>query len=458
VLTAEISICPMTSFYALEPHGLVSRFFRIHITEHDLRGVWIGGQIYDEDSAYRATLSAQLLAPLIKLWTDRCLRQVRLREHEYDGMNLTASDDFLRRDRRNFLIPKAEMVELRGDRKKRLHTSYSEIAGTLRLRLRDGTRREWIIVGEQNLDAIAASLGPAGLQADLPPAPVPRYEVAPAEPAAPPRDDLVAELLAAPPPRKVSADMMRAAHKQEATSAMILCGVIITVMAAGLIAFFVHRGTFRDWELNTRQTVQTGGQVIAVRKSDRPDRDGHAIYVYDFTFSPTGDSERQAISFTTGQIWSAGASVDVEYAVAAPALARIVGGRATRVNLPGAQLVMFLLPVPMGLAILLNGLWNRRRVNWLLQKGTLGEAKVQSVTPLPQRIRGHKLHKITLLRIGRGNYPIVTQRYQPRLVAFYQARLASGQPIYILIEPSRPKRALVPETLAWMLPAPVQSA
>ncbi len=37
--------------------------------------------------------------------------------------------------------------------------------------------------------------------------------------------------------------------------------------------------------------------------------------------------------------------------------------------------------------------------------------------------------------------------YQPKAVAFYQARLASKQPVFMLFDPAQPKRALFPEAL-----------
>jgi len=76
---------------------------------------------------------------------------------------------------------------------------------------------------------------------------------------------------------------------------------------------------------------------------------------------------------------------------------------------------------------------------------------VQSVKPLAQRVRGKKLHKITLQLVGAAP-PLVVQYYQPNQVAFFQARLVSKQPVYVLYYPQPPKlaiiRTLVPEALA----------
>jgi hypothetical protein len=150
----------MNAFFALEPRWLGrDRFYKIHVTDADLRGVLIGRQVYDEDSARRQMIApAQIFAPLMKLWADRILKRVRQREMDYDAMVLS-SGDFLKRDRLNFLICRRDILDVQVNRKKRLWTGCSKIAGTLRLRMHDHSQREWIIVRDQDIDAIAASLG-----------------------------------------------------------------------------------------------------------------------------------------------------------------------------------------------------------------------------------------------------------------------------------------------------------
>jgi hypothetical protein len=150
----------MNAFFALQPSWLRrDRFYKIYVTEQNLRGALIGRQVYDEDSARRQLIApAQIFAPLMKLWADRILRTVRQRESDYDSTVLS-SDIFLRNDPLNFLITRREISEVRFDAKKRAWTGYSKIAGTLRLRLHDNSKRVWIITGEQDIDAITTSLG-----------------------------------------------------------------------------------------------------------------------------------------------------------------------------------------------------------------------------------------------------------------------------------------------------------
>ena len=150
----------MNAFFALEPRWLGrDRFYKIYVTDQDIRGALIGRQVYDEESAHRQMIApAQIFAPLMKLWADRIVRAVRLRETEYDSM-VPFSDIFLRQDRLNFQIAKADILHAEVDRKKRLWTGRSKNAGTLRLRMGDHSEREWIIVGGQDIDSIARCLG-----------------------------------------------------------------------------------------------------------------------------------------------------------------------------------------------------------------------------------------------------------------------------------------------------------
>jgi len=133
----------MNAFFALEPRWLgCDRFYRIYITDRDLQGALIGRQVYDEDSAHRQMIApAQIFAPLMKLWADRIIKRIRLRERDYDGAVLS-SDIFLRQDPLNFLIARGDILDIQVDRKKRLWTGSSKTAGTLRLLLRDHSRRE----------------------------------------------------------------------------------------------------------------------------------------------------------------------------------------------------------------------------------------------------------------------------------------------------------------------------
>jgi len=149
----------MNAFFALEPRWLTRDcFYKIYVAAGDIRGALIARQVYDEESARRQMIApAQIFAPLMKLWADRILKNVRLREMEYDATVLS-SDIFLRQDRRNFQIPKAEILSTEVEKKKRLWTGGSPIAGMLTLRMRDQSKRKWIIVGNLDIDAIASSL------------------------------------------------------------------------------------------------------------------------------------------------------------------------------------------------------------------------------------------------------------------------------------------------------------
>lgn len=147
-------------FYALEPHGVSrDKFFKIYIRDADLCGVLLGRQVYDEDSVLRQLIApAQIFGPLMQIWAKRILKKVRAREVFYDGLELSG-DDFLAHDKANFRLYRQDILSLFADTKKRLWTGRSEISGTLKLKLRSGETREFIVTRGQDLGAIVTRLG-----------------------------------------------------------------------------------------------------------------------------------------------------------------------------------------------------------------------------------------------------------------------------------------------------------
>jgi hypothetical protein len=150
----------MNAFYALEPRWFrLDLFYKVYVTPDDLRGACIGRQVYHADSALRQLIApAAIFAPLMRLWAARILRNVQRRELEYDAIALSP-DVLLGRDRSNFVIPRADITQIEVDRKRRFWTGNSPISGTLRLRLRNGKQREWILTPSQDIDAIAGEIG-----------------------------------------------------------------------------------------------------------------------------------------------------------------------------------------------------------------------------------------------------------------------------------------------------------
>jgi hypothetical protein len=103
----------MKAFFGLEPRWFgLDRFYKVYITDRDLRGALIGRQVFDLDSAQRQMIAPALIfAPLMKLWADQIIQRVRERERGYDG-TVPSSDRFLREDRLNFLLGKGDIVEV----------------------------------------------------------------------------------------------------------------------------------------------------------------------------------------------------------------------------------------------------------------------------------------------------------------------------------------------------------
>ncbi len=273
-----------------------------------------------------------------------------------------------------------------------------------------------------------------------------------------PSDDMLAALLAAPVPRKVPAELLRTANRQPLMLILVILGLGPTFLGLLAVWLFFPWGYQHDQQLNLGPTQHGSGRVTAQTQTNLSEGSSRStevpVYAYEFVFSPRGGAESKGICYTTGQKWASGSPVDVEYLAADPTVARITGSRTSEVSM---DILVFLPPLFLatGLTLVITGLGLRRRRRWLLKNGVVGEGRVQSVGPLTGRVNRQPspvpIFRITLLQTN----PTVAQLHkvwalpliQRQEIEFFQARLASQQPVFMLYDPARPKRVIFPETL-----------
>jgi hypothetical protein len=268
----------------------------------------------------------------------------------------------------------------------------------------------------------------------------------------PERDEMLAALLAAPPPRSVPPRLLRSARRQAAPGFLLGLGIFFAAFGFFFSWNFFPWGFWHDWELDGGRAMHANGLVRDLRLANlvlggSKGRRGTPVISYEFTFTPAGGPLATGESYTTGGRWRPGAPVDVEYLASDPSVARIAGSRTTRSTLQsGGATVIFPLS---GLIIAASFAAQRRRAGWLLGHGELGEALVQEVKETLMSKNKRRVYRITLLRTAAaGDLPLVIRRSQPELIAFFQSRLESKQPAYLLFDPDRPRRVIFPESLA----------
>ena len=144
---------PCSAFDGLAPRWFTSdRLYRIYVTDAYLCGAWIAGQFHDQRTA---ALVLYVSYGLFQRRLARSFQRQEQRRSRYDEMD-PASRAFLAEDDRNFQIHRNEIMKMTVDRKRSLWTPYN--VGAVNLELVSGGRRRFILVGDQDAEAIAGWL------------------------------------------------------------------------------------------------------------------------------------------------------------------------------------------------------------------------------------------------------------------------------------------------------------
>lgn len=217
-----------------------------------------------------------------------------------------------------------------------------------------------------------------------------------------------------------------------------------------LIAFDFPWHLWRDFQLD-HSAVRASGSVVAVTRTHRTTGahrglPGTPVYQYDFVFHANGSAgEAQGICYTSGRYWRRGDPAIVEYLESDPSVARISG---SRLDPRRDGVVLLYLPLTgIVMAMVFAGL--RRRALRLLTHGSLAEANVTGCEPYIARGRSRRLsYRITLRRPGDpAAQPWTLKSSQPGVMSFAAARLKSKQPVFLLYDPKKADRVLLPESL-----------
>lgn len=258
------------------------------------------------------------------------------------------------------------------------------------------------------------------------------------------RDDQIAALLASSPPRSVPADLLRAAQAQAAPFFLAFFG-----MAFGGIGLIVGLALFpwnfhREWRLRAADTAEAPGKILTAEETNSSVNNTRVVR-YWFEYQSSGGAGMQGECFTTGSRWPEGADVTVRYRRESPEIACPVGGRLNRFGFAPAFVLLF--PF-IGGGLVYWVVTARRRARNLLERGHVSEALVTAVEATNTQVNKQTVYRITLQRIDQpGDRPMVIKRYQPPVLEFARQRLANKQPVFVLFDPARPQRALLPETL-----------
>ena len=143
-------------FYGLQRRWLVDRLYKLYLAPSAFCGAWIAGDIYEE----LAPADAALCGPSIRFFVFPLIRhkvRQRRRHEERDDALDPLSPEFLEMDHRNFRLGPEEI--------QRVVVSSSHVlwatnnSGSVVFHGWDGSRRKFILIGEQSIEPLRDQLG-----------------------------------------------------------------------------------------------------------------------------------------------------------------------------------------------------------------------------------------------------------------------------------------------------------
>jgi hypothetical protein len=262
---------------------------------------------------------------------------------------------------------------------------------------------------------------------------------------APSNLDRIAALLAAPPPRQVPPELRRSATRQSAPLLFIIIGAAVAAFGMIFVLGFFPWNLTQQWRLDVSDTATTPGKIVALDRTAvsigrRP------VMRTTFEYSPPQPGGiLRGTCYTTGSPWSLDTNVVVRYRPGDPSVACVEGARLTKTG-GGAAFVLIIPGI--GATLMGIGLTLRHRAMRILVHGHVTDAHVTAIEPTATQINNTPVFRIQLKRIDRpDDPPIEIRKWDPTVIAFVRERLESKQPVFVLFDPQRPNRALLPEVL-----------
>lgn len=201
---------------------------------------------------------------------------------------------------------------------------------------------------------------------------------------------------------------------------------------------------YHEWQLDLGETATVVGRVGSVAKtffSEGGSGSVTPVYQYRTLFEVNGQSY-VAVSYTTGRRQDVGDAVMVEHLTKRPAVAQVQGHRLTPSGLSGA--FELLVPASVGLLLLFSGWHPRRRFFQVLRDGVIVYGKLEIHT----RTKEHVINAPRRYReIVRYEGPDGTSRTTPYDGEFSMDKKRAGKQIGLLVDPAKPSRVVVLDSL-----------
>jgi hypothetical protein len=232
--------------------------------------------------------------------------------------------------------------------------------------------------------------------------------------------------------------------RQSAPLSYAVFGILFGGFGLIFVWVFFPWNFLYDFKLRAADTAETEGRIVAMAKTTLMINKKQVIlFAFDFR-TPTGETIHSHC-YTTGRRWIPGDQVQVRYRPEDPAIACPVDGRLSRSTLGMSFVVVFPL---VGAALCAWVMIARRRSLDLYRHGLALETSVVDLEHTQTAINDYPVYKATFQRVDLPRNPSIELRHwQPKVVAFLQRRLQNKQPVFLICDPRKPSRCLLPEVM-----------
>jgi len=292
--------------------------------------------------------------------------------------------------------------------------------------------------------------------------------------------NLLAEFLAAPPPRRVPIEIQHAALSRTRSSRFVMVLAGVAFLGIGIVTLLVNFPWhfYQDWKLQASDTATVRGHIVEVSNTDMyisrrySPGPGTPVMRYVFDYQPSGAATMQGVCYSTGTYWRKGQHVTVRYRPENAALACVEGARLS--ESPSWMAIFIFYPL-LGAAFVIGCLASRHDLLKLLKHGQITEATVTDIeniryyaryygwrdsTAYKITLKGESLPRLGFLTVSTvwtnarsegENLPkqgvLTVNESKPDVLAYARDRMESKQPVYVLFDPIKPSKVILPETL-----------
>ena len=259
----------------------------------------------------------------------------------------------------------------------------------------------------------------------------------------------LAEFLTQPTPRSVPKHLI---NSEGAVARIVIMAFGGVFMIAGLIMcyIFVPPRALQTIRMGFGEVAQAEGTIDACedtiysvggssRRAGRNSRRGTPVYRHEFSFEGPEGEACTGHSFATGRSRKPGSRVKIEYLKGSPAIARVVGMSLNPMGLMPSFVLLF--PFIGFMAIALSWRSRRRRI-LLLRDGSFAFAHITKIQDTKLTINKQRVFEVTTM-IDTETPPVeITTPARGEDVTLARQRMLDKEPIGVLYDPHRPKRAL----------------